>query len=344
MKTIQNGPSRFVLPDWNADLLRVEGSFLEVIGWILPSHIDAKFEVLINQRRAQLMLTPARPDVIQAWAPIAEHSQPLGFSARLQCVEQEVVSVELLEDGAPSPVGPWYFPMRETSPVPDAKRRERVCGAGVEQNFLRNGYSHFRKISELTKRYGPAAPTLRILDWGCGAGAVARYGVLNPDWEYHGADIDHDNIGWCQGNLPQRASFQVISTQPPTPFADRFFDVVFGISVLTHLREKDQLLWLAELARIIRPEGACFLSVLGGQAAAKVKALSGPGSNLIRGILFGEGEHEIGRIVGDPLYYGTTFHSENYIRSTWSRWFNVVDYLTAFLGHQDMVILRPRLK
>lgn len=57
--------------------------------------------------------------------------------------------------------------------------------------------------------------------------------------------------------------------EPPTTYPDSLFDVVYAVSVFTHLTEDRQLSWLAEFARIIRPCGLLLLTTHGDRLAAE---------------------------------------------------------------------------
>jgi ubiquinone/menaquinone biosynthesis C-methylase UbiE len=50
---------------------------------------------------------------------------------------------------------------------------------------------------------------------------------------------------------------------PPSRYRDAQFDFVYLWSVFTHLTEEQQLLWMAEFARVIRPGGYLLISTNG---------------------------------------------------------------------------------
>ncbi len=108
-----------------------------------------------------------------------------------------------------------------------------------------------------------------ILDWGCGCARVARFVAEFAPEKLTGIDIDPDNITWCKQNIAQ-AEFESIGLHPPTRFGDESFDLVYGISVFTHLSEADQDRWLAELQRITKPGGAVLMSIQGEIAFFRV--------------------------------------------------------------------------
>jgi SAM-dependent methyltransferase len=106
----------------------------------------------------------------------------------------------------------------------------------------------------------------RVLDWGCGCGRTLRWMVERAmPHQFSGCDVDAAAIEWCQNNL--RLDFEVTEAPPPLPYQDGAFELVFGVSVFTHLNEDFQQRWLAELCRIIALQGFLLLSVAGTNIA-----------------------------------------------------------------------------
>jgi len=104
----------------------------------------------------------------------------------------------------------------------------------------------------------------KILDWGCGPGRVIRHlpTVIGNGCEYFGTDYNSKSIDWCSENIP-RIHFNTNSLEAKLPYADNFFDVIYGISIFTHLSEQLHHDWYAELFRILKPEGVMFLTTHG---------------------------------------------------------------------------------
>ncbi len=187
----------------------------------------------------------------------------------------------------------------------------------------------------------------RLLDFGCGPGrALGLMRALVPAVELHGIDIDHDAIGWARKQLPF-AHWHVGPHEPPTEFADEHFDLVVNHSVFTHLDERMQDLWLAELRRIVRPGGILLLTVHGEtMIAPMLRDLAGGGDDPApylatlreRGILFIEDDGYVGSV--HPPYYHSTYHAPWYIYAHWGTFFSVRALLSpgAWGGH-DVVVL-----
>jgi SAM-dependent methyltransferase len=103
----------------------------------------------------------------------------------------------------------------------------------------------------------------RVLDFGCGAGRTLRHflGEAAAGTEVWGADIDAPSIDWLAGNLCPPLHAVRCGPAPPLPFADGSFDLVWALSVFTHLVEP--MAWLAELHRVLAPGGCLIASYMG---------------------------------------------------------------------------------
>jgi SAM-dependent methyltransferase len=126
--------------------------------------------------------------------------------------------------------------------------------------------SHFRNHIELKGK--------RILDWGCGPGRITRHlpALIGNGCEYFGTDYNSKSIEWCTRNLPG-ISFSKNSLEPRLSFPDHYFDVIFGISVFTHLSEQLHHQWYKELYRILNSDGIMFFTTQGDNFAVKLTPL-----------------------------------------------------------------------
>lgn len=71
-------------------------------------------------------------------------------------------------------------------------------------------------------------------------------------------DYNRRLIAWCRRNLP--GQFFRNHLKPPLPANDEEFDIVYLMSVFTHLSVETQRAWLAELHRVTRPDGLILLT------------------------------------------------------------------------------------
>ncbi|MCB4769833.1 class I SAM-dependent methyltransferase [Ancylobacter sp. Lp-2] len=236
------------------------------------------------------------------------------------------------------------------APFPPAELMHNTSGLMSEQDFARHGIDLVRALAKASPR--PPAQFGDLLDFGVGVGRLARL-FHGYDHRYVGVDIDRRHVNWIGSSLRHVEAYH---TQPaaPLPLADQSFDTVVSISVFSHLCEADQLIHLADLSRLTRPGGYLFLSVHGQRALTRaltetkiVDMLSIPTWDIERArrvFEYGSGYSfvvQAGHLTTDEHPYGITFISERYIRSVWSRWFEVVDVASgAIHDFQDIVVLK----
>jgi SAM-dependent methyltransferase len=127
-----------------------------------------------------------------------------------------------------------------------------------------------QSVDELERTVTAAGRSLtqfeRVLDWGCGPGRVVlRLLERYPGLQVAGVDTDQASVDWLRRNA-SAGDFRHTDPLPPTSFDDESFDLVTNHSVLTHLDELSQRRWLAEIVRLLRPEGWVIASVHGVHA------------------------------------------------------------------------------
>lgn len=105
---------------------------------------------------------------------------------------------------------------------------------------------------------------LSILDWGCGPGRIIRHlpDIIEGNNNYFGCDYNKRYVSWCQKNI-DNVIFKKNELTPPLDFDDNSLDIVYGISIFTHLSEKMHHLWMSELQRVLKKEGLLFLTTHG---------------------------------------------------------------------------------
>ncbi|MBP7586578.1 MAG: class I SAM-dependent methyltransferase [Thermoanaerobaculia bacterium] len=218
-------------------------------------------------------------------------------------------------------------------PLPPAALRHRVGPNSSRAEFLHVGALCAGDLLQVYRQLArPPASDLRWLDFGCGCGRVARH-LLGPEAEarfavrdlaYTGVDVDRRQIAWAARHLP--GTFAVIPMSPPTALPGAAFDVIFTISVFTHLDEGPQEAWLGELARLLRPGGLLLATTHAPDIARSSPGVT-PGELAkleARGFLF--------RPSVGPFNEQSTFHSEAYLRASWSRHLELRGFFPKALG------------
>lgn len=112
---------------------------------------------------------------------------------------------------------------------------------------------------------------LKILDWGCGPGRVIRHlpNVFGNENDFYGTDYNEKSIDWCSKNLPQ-ISFNQNSLEANLSYENDFFDIIYGISIFTHLSERMHYRWIDELKRVLKPEGILLVTTQGTNFKVKL--------------------------------------------------------------------------
>lgn len=206
---------------------------------------------------------------------------------------------------------------------PPAYLRVKVCGSIPIESYRSGEEPTAQALLAALGRVG-AAPTQfsDVLDFGCGCGRVLiPFRRHLPQARFYGTDADAALIRWSRKHIPE-AEFSHNSPEPPLPYADASFDLIYGLSVFTHLDERLQFLWLAELRRVARPGAILILTVHG---------MADPD-----GFKFVENDAWSDFF---PDYYQTTMHSRPYLEANWGRYLTILDYDRETLG-QDVVVLR----
>lgn len=278
----------------------------------------------------------------------------LGFTAsiKLEDIPDFLVFDIDFDVSVPAPVRRQYRPHATFTKValppelPDEVRIRRVSGSlSTQRTFLNGGYTAWIRIREIAKIHGvdADAPDTKLFDWGVGCGRVARYfSALKPQ-SIAGADIDDDNIRWCQANLP--GDWRTVGLFPPTSWEANSFDLVYSCSVLSHLTEDAANSWLEELKRIMKPGALALLSH--NSSSNTVSYLSLRPHALRQTLQTGFFDADINRdligFVPSDDYYRATYATNEWWDRMFTRHFEVVaiEY-AAVSGFQEIAVLRKR--
>jgi len=213
-------------------------------------------------------------------------------------------------------------------PLPPARLRSRVGIDSSRAHYLTVGAQAARDVVSIVPDVEG-----RWLDFGCGSGRVARHIIALPGVAMSGVDIDAPAVRWCARHLP--GDFRVIDPDPPMPFAEATFDVVYAVSVFTHFDEPGQFRWLSELRRVLRDGGVLVASTHSPDLTYNRPDLTQKHHEELagRGFTFIPGA---GAFNDD-----SAFHTAAYLAREWSRWFELVEHRPAGLnGYQDLSLWR----
>ena len=158
----------------------------------------------------------------------------------------------------------------------------------------------------------------------------------------YGTDYNPRLIEWSRKSLGQFAEFATNRLAPPLEYTDGMFDLIYALSVFTHLSMNLQCDWMAELARVLKPSGLLLITLHGDSRICQLE----PEER--RRFLSGQ------LVVRQPAAAGSNwcgaYHPETYVRRTLARGYEMVDHIPggARDANQDVYLLRkparPRIE
>ena len=222
-------------------------------------------------------------------------------------------------------------------PVPPPRLIVRVAGTTDADWFLESGRLAADTIAAALRQANRPLESLgTLLDFGCGCGRVTRRWATLATTEVHGSDRSAEAIEWCCRNL-RFAEFTTNDLEPPAPYPDTRFDLVYALSVFTHLPEQLQRGWIDDLERILRPQGLLLLTVHGQRYRGRLTA-----SEQRR---FDAGELVVRWPEGAGSNLCSAFHPPSYVKERLAARFEVVEFVPEGATgnpHQDLYLLRRR--
>jgi SAM-dependent methyltransferase len=176
----------------------------------------------------------------------------------------------------------------------------------------------------------------RVLDFGCGSGKVMRHFLAEAaaGCELWGCDIDERSIDWINAELHPPLNAFANGEAPPLDQPSSSFDLVWSISVFTHLTDR-WAGWLAELHRVLKPDGLAIVSFLGGAMYEVWNDEPWDPDRIGMTVL----NHGQDWELGGP----TVFHSPWWLREHWGRAFEIVQLREGSAPREHgLVLLRRR--
>jgi SAM-dependent methyltransferase len=235
-----------------------------------------------------------------------------------------------------------YLAVHPSLKVPPAELRYNVVGPCTIEQFLHGGEQTVNDIEAALQSINKSLNQFReLLDFGCGCGrlVLALQGRRFADLAVTACDVDERAIRWCQQSI-EKIKCVVNNALPPSPFENESFDLVWCGSVFTHLDENRQDLWLAELRRILKPNGILLASVHGPHLWEPRLPSWTIGKLRTNGLVFAKTGADAGI---HPSWYQVAWHTEKYIREHWASIFEIRAYRPrGFNDHQDIVVAQRR--
>lgn len=236
--------------------------------------------------------------------------------------------------------------MIEGEPLPLPPVPERMGYSSDDIDYLSWGKEDKNIIKGQIANHVSSTDNLSILDFGCSSGRVLRHFYsesVTQGWELFGVDIQARPIQWMRVHFPANFCVFTGNTMPHLPLPDASIDVIYGVSVFTHIKYLWDA-WLLELRRVLKPNGL-LIQTIHSEHAWKFYydhrnedwVKDNQSSSVLQSADMGY----------DFLYYGDAVVSQVFWRRDiakeyWSRYFDVIDILPppSARSFQDWMICR----
>lgn len=232
---------------------------------------------------------------------------------------------------------------KDSAPIPATINRE---GYGQENHFAYwvSGFADYKQLASVARTYGIDGGN--YFDFGGSTGRVFRHFHFQSDrWKVWSCDFKLTSVEWNLKNFPKEIrAFQGMYF-PFLPVEDRTFDLLSAMSVFTHIDETETS-WLLELRRIMKPGGIAIITVHNDEHWPEMPAVLRAVLERFSPEFAANKTLPSGRFVSnfrnDDPYRCNTFHSNDYIREQWARFFDVCDIIPRASGAQSAVVLQRR--
>jgi len=175
----------------------------------------------------------------------------------------------------------------------------------IAKDYAKNGLNAAPKLEEAIF-IKLLTPGQRILDIGCGFGrnlkTFLKYGL-----DVYGFDGSKELLKIAKIQAPN-AKLKLLDLRDRLPYQANFFDAIWARNSLHHLEPKDLNQALAELKRILRPNGIIFIEWKEGKGATITKEEKAFGKERFYNLLSKE---EVENLVKDAGFEITNSYMYN---------------------------------
>jgi len=216
----------------------------------------------------------------------------------------------------------------------------------IYETYWLNYKAYFQNIEDIPKEivtitkgyidYNTSG--VQILDWGCGVGGNLKglKKILDTKIKLSGCDVNCEMIEWNNKNL-SGIDFFCIDPLPPVAYAENSFDLIYGISIFTHLNKKSHFLWIEELYRLLKKDGILLITTHGPVFKQKLTHKET--------VLYDKGELIERKYTSEGSRVFSSFHPPTFIHSLIKSRFEVLEYFDGsqfpeLIGYQDKWVLK----
>ena len=185
----------------------------------------------------------------------------------------------------------------------------------------------------------------RVLDFGCGCGRVLSRMPSSGSTRYFGVDLHEKALQWLREAMPE-GTFSVGSAMPPVDIGVQDFDLIYAVSVLTHLPQEQEGAWLDEWHRLLKVGGHLIATFRAEDWVEQITierqkmAIHNAWSEM-DGFCYQKHRYWEGIF---PEFYAGTYQTIDYVRSNWGKRFEILTIVPAAdsPNQQNTAVMRKR--
>jgi len=155
---------------------------------------------------------------------------------------------------------------QELEAIEAGKQYDNLEGGSVEQQRDRRlQLHHCANYAAVLALLADAGPNLRLLELGCGSGALsyALARLMPADWQLVATDYSESLLGHARESFRhERLRFELLDVRQAEPGRLAEADIVFLLEVIEHLPQHEAAALLQRLHGAMRPGGRLVLTTL----------------------------------------------------------------------------------
>lgn len=222
---------------------------------------------------------------------------------------------------------------------PDGELQIATVG-NSNKRAIREAFQFYLFVKDKCAHLGdPVGPDTMVLDFGVGWGRIVRC-FLKDTGNLFGVDINEVLLR-AAADTGCPAKLSKIDPWGALPFKNQLFDLVYAYSVFTHLPERAQDHWLAEICRTLKPGGILVATVQPPRFLNHVRSIDPTKESTHQWLkdlhqclaenpkIRDDLEKEGNVYISGSETYGDRVMTEAYLRRHWANWFQVIDFIDA---------------
>ncbi|MDA3839064.1 MAG: class I SAM-dependent methyltransferase [Candidatus Delongbacteria bacterium] len=200
-------------------------------------------------------------------------------------------------------------------------------------SYYEKGKESADDILELLEKHH-TLENINLLEWGCGPVRILRHIpeiLADKNLSVYGSDYNPETIKWDKASF-KNINFSKNELLPPLEYDDNFFEVIYCISVFTHLDEETELKWFNEIVRVLKPGGIFLLSIHGESSKDRLSEEEKK--------IFDEHGCVIRSNVTEGKRSFTSYNSEKFMRERMLKDVKILEFIPGKKNEQDIWIVR----